>query len=293
MINLTYLFRWQIWSTLLCLISSLIGGIRLSLLLGRAEVTPVDQDVEKWGDSSISSDDSRCFIFKEHYTAITQASNRKLLKIGIFAEVYLLDGVIIRKVPRSKNDEDMLPILREATVTDFVDIKYYPSGDLAAFILNKKENLTLDLQKKWFGRLQTGCVFGRLQLISVPGYMVLGFKKASYYLSKDYEAPNSVMSELFALGSILYELVAYKTPHSHLCHVESEDVVHSSNQFVIQAWIQREQQVDLEIEACYRNQKISDVTCFFGSEIIFGCWKGSFLSAREALRQYVALVGDA
>jgi hypothetical protein len=55
------------------------------------------------------------------------------------------------------------------------------------------------------------------------------------------------MSDLFALGSTLYELVAYKSPYNELYHVEMEDVMYSSDHTVIQDRVQREQQVGFEI----------------------------------------------
>jgi hypothetical protein len=87
----------------------------------------------------------------EHRPVIEQTSNQKLLAISIFAEVYLVDGKTIRKAPRSQSEDDMESIIREATIynmmddhpriaqctsrgrTDFVDVKYYPKGDLSEF----------------------------------------------------------------------------------------------------------------------------------------------------------------
>jgi hypothetical protein len=104
-------------------------------------------------------------IFKECRINIKQSGRRKLLKIGISAEVYLLDNIIIRKLSRSEANEDTHPIVREATMysilgdypriaeclspreANFVNIKYYPHGDLAAFLLNKKGEITSSLQK--------------------------------------------------------------------------------------------------------------------------------------------------
>lgn len=200
----------------------------------------------------------------------------KLLKIGIFAEVYLLNGTIIRKLPRSESDEDLQPILHEATIytilgkhpriaeclsfgeTKFVDVKYYPHGDLAAYTLNAKGTLTIDLQKKWFQHIIEAVVkihehdvihsdlalrqfflddnldarLGDFNSSQYPGHMALGYEKASHCLPRDYEAPNSFMSDLFALGSTLYELMALKAPYSELYHVEHEDVMHSSDHSV-------------------------------------------------------------
>lgn len=42
--------------------------------------------------------------------ASQRPDNHKLLIIGIFAEVYLLDDHIIRKIPRSQSEERMKPI---------------------------------------------------------------------------------------------------------------------------------------------------------------------------------------
>ena len=47
---------------------------------------------------------------------VEQSSNQELLRIGIFAEVYLLDGKTIRKAPRSEKEKDIEPIVREATI---------------------------------------------------------------------------------------------------------------------------------------------------------------------------------
>lgn len=78
----------------------------------------------------------------------------KLLKIGIFAAVYLLNNTVVRKVPHSNACKDALPIIREAMVyliirkhpriaeclslrqIDFVDTRYYSNGDLAVFVSN-------------------------------------------------------------------------------------------------------------------------------------------------------------
>lgn len=47
------------------------------------------------------------------------------------------------------------------------------------------------------------------------------FEKAPRCLPMDYEVLNMVVSDLFALGSTLYELIAKKTSYSELYPVES------------------------------------------------------------------------
>lgn len=89
--------------------------------------------------------------------------------IGILSEVYLVDSTIIRKAPRSGSEEDLQPIIREATIynllndhpriaqctsrgrMDYIDIKYYPHGDLSSFC--QKNEVTPELRSKWFQQL--------------------------------------------------------------------------------------------------------------------------------------------
>jgi serine/threonine protein kinase len=74
-------------------------------------------------------------------------------------------------VPRSQSQEDARPVLREATIynllgdhpriaqclspsnTDYVDVKYYPNGDLVAYLRKNKNSITSDLRLKWFRQI--------------------------------------------------------------------------------------------------------------------------------------------
>ena len=89
--------------------------------------------------------------------------------IGIFAEVYLVNGVTIRKIPRGRSQDEMQPIIREATIysimdshprlarcisrgqTDLVEVEYYPNGDLLGFCQRRK--ISGELQSKWFQQI--------------------------------------------------------------------------------------------------------------------------------------------
>ncbi|KAL2866154.1 uncharacterized protein BJX67DRAFT_372804 [Aspergillus lucknowensis] len=86
----------------------------------------------------------------KHHPVLKQSDNQKLLKISIFAKVYLVDKRIIRKAPCSTREEDIKPVY--------------------------------------------------------PGHPALGYEKASYCLPRDYKIPNTILSDIFALGSILYKL---------------------------------------------------------------------------------------
>ncbi|CAG8007858.1 unnamed protein product [Penicillium salamii] len=255
--------------------------------------------------------------------AAQRPDNHKLLIIGIFAEVYLLDNKIIRKVPRSESEEDMRPIIREAMVyelvgfhpriaewlsrgrSDYIDIKYYRHSDLANFC--QKNTITAELQSKWFQQMLEAVVvihsygvihsdlalrqfflddelnlrLGDFNSSQCPGHIALGYEKASHCLPRDYDLPNTEASDIFALGSTLYELVAGKAPYGELAGPKSDDPD------VVKVQIQRQHEVDHEIETRYQNHVFPDVSGLFGGNIILGCWRGNFADAKEALDLYI------
>ncbi|PYI28639.1 kinase-like protein [Aspergillus indologenus CBS 114.80] len=314
MLKLARLLMWKLWSTFWNLVL-LSKNIVYQSLLGfrRTGATPRDvENVEHCGDGGEQP---------------LNSDNAKLLKIGIFAAVYLLDDAVIRKLPRGTTCEDALPITREAMVysiigkhpriaeclslgrTDLVDTRYYSNGDLAAFISNRANKLGRDLQRKWFRQIieavylihehdivhsdlalrqfflddNLNVRLGDFNSAQCPGHLALGYEKASHCLPRDYEAPNSVASDLFALASTLYELLAGKAPYSELYQTDPQNHAHSGDHSVIRARIQHEQQVDREIENLYKNQRFPDVNGLWGGSIILGCWKGTITTAEEAL----------
>ncbi|KAL4914337.1 hypothetical protein BDW62DRAFT_204730 [Aspergillus aurantiobrunneus] len=130
-------------------------------------------------------------------------SNEKLLIIGVFAEVYLIDGKSIRKLPRSQSEEEMEPIIREATIyntigthpriaeclsggrTDYIDVKYYPHGDAAAYL--SENELTPALRSKWSQQILEAIFFvdddlnlrlGDFNSAQCPDHPALGYEKA-------------------------------------------------------------------------------------------------------------------
>ncbi|RDW83588.1 uncharacterized protein DSM5745_03914 [Aspergillus mulundensis] len=221
------------------------------------------------------------------------------------------------------SEEDTQPIIREAMVyeilgahpriaewlsrgrSDFVDIKYYPRGDLASY--SQRNTITAELQSKWFQQILEAVVashshgvihsdlalrqffvddalnvrLGDFNSSQCPGHPALGYEKASHCLPRDYDLPNTEASDVFALGSTLYELVAGHAPYSELAGPRSDDPD------VIKAQIRRQHVVDREIESRYRNQVFPDVSGLFGGGIILGCWRGEFQNAKEALDRYV------
>lgn len=234
-----------------------------------------------------------------------------------------MDNKVIRKIPRSDSEEDMQPIIREAMIydtlgihpriaewlskgrSDYVDIKYYQHGDLANYC--QKNTITPELQSRWFQQILEAVVvihshgvihsdlalrqffldddfnlrLGDFNSSQCPGHLALGYEKASHCLPRDYDLPNTEVSDIFALGSTLYELVAGEVPYSELGGPKSDDPD------VIKAQIQRQHEVDHEIELRYKNYIFPDVSGLFGRNIILGCWRGDFSHAKEALDLYI------
>lgn len=265
----------------------------------------------------------------KHRPAIKQSKNQKLIMIGMFAEVYLVDGQIIRKAPRSLSKEDAEPILREAAIysilgdhpriaqclslghSDYVDIKYYHHGDLVTYC--RDNEVSPELQSRWFQQIieaviaihKHGIIHSDLALrqffvdsdlnvrlgdfnsSQYPGLPALGYEKASHCLPRDYEMPNTVTSDIFAVGSTLYELVAGSSPFQELYPLETQDVVQSSDSAVIRDRVERQLLADCEVEERFRSQVFPDVSGLFGGDIILGCWEGRFSSAEEALSRFV------
>lgn len=86
----------------------------------------------------------------------------------------------------------------------------------------------------------------------------LGNEAPSHFLPRDPSDDNSVLSDLFALGSALYELEQGSSPHA------GEDEERITERFALQQF-----------------PSVSNLT--FGC-IISGAWKGEFTSAAEILR---------
>jgi hypothetical protein len=121
----------------------------------------------------------------------------------------------------------------------------------------------------------------------------LGYEKATHCLPRDYSKPNTDVSDLFALGSTLYDLIVGQVPYNELYPVEPEAAIRSADPDVIPARIQRTEQANSKTEALYAIQVFPDVYSIFGGDVILGCWKGEFSSTKKVLLQYNALAKGA
>ncbi|KAJ5972407.1 uncharacterized protein N7479_002325 [Penicillium vulpinum] len=324
-------FEWSFWRTVWHFasnISSFILWPLRHLFIAFASTTPKgDQQHQNDEEQRLNSVDAQSSEHIPPNITIRRASqrpdNHKLLIIGIFAEVYLLDDKIIRKIPRSQSEEDRRPIIREAMIygilgthariaewlsrgiSDYIDIKYYPYGDLVKYC--QENSISPELRSKWYQQILEAVIvihsygiihsdlalrqffiddnldlrLGDFNSSQCPGHISLGYEKASHCLPRDYELPNTEISDIFALGSTLYELVAGEAPYSELSGPKSEDPD------IIKAQIRRQHLVDHEIEALYKTQNFPDVSNLFRGEIILGCWIGEIRTAQAALDLYL------
>ncbi|OBT60197.1 hypothetical protein VE03_10433 [Pseudogymnoascus sp. 23342-1-I1] len=98
---------------------------------------------------------------------------------------------------------------------------------------------------------------------SFGGGDVLGFENSSHHLPRDINSdmPSTTQSDLFALGSTLYEVIAGKPPYEG----KSDDT----------------------ITQLYSNGSFPNVTGILCGHIIMGCWQGSFMSAAEVLEDFL------
>ena len=116
------------------------------------------------------------------------------------------------------------------------------------------------------------------------GHPALGYEKATNYLPRDYELPNTLLSDSFASGFTISALLTGKPPYSNLYPVESGDTAQPSDPDVIRARFQREQLANFEQR--YKNHEYPDVSHLFRGDIILGLWNGTITSAAEALTSY-------
>ncbi|KAL9123530.1 MAG: hypothetical protein Q9217_007041 [Psora testacea] len=171
----------------------------------------------------------------------------------------------------------------------YMELKYYPNGDLKRFI--EMYRPYVGARKHWARQIIESAEYihtmgvrhsdfrleqwlldetlnARLSDFNASGYYrnlelglegseAMGAENASYFLSRDYAYDNTVESDLFALGSTLFELFTGKPPYDGQPH-ES-------------------------IEASYLAGVFPSIQGLLFGEVIMGCWTKTFLSAKEVL----------
>ncbi|KAL8787609.1 MAG: hypothetical protein Q9195_007697 [Heterodermia aff. obscurata] len=101
--------------------------------------------------------------------------------------------------------------------------------------------------------------------LGIPGSKAMGIEETSHFLPRDPLSDNTTTSDLFALGSSLYELVAGQRPYHGLD--------------------------DEAIEARYRKLTFPPVEHLLLGNVITGCWQTEFDSAQDAIQRGEMLYG--
>lgn len=185
------------------------------------------------------------------------------------------------------NGDDHIAICTSAGRTvDFVDLRWAEHGTLSEYIENnttgvdddsrihmttaiieavrrihKHHIIHSDLALRQF--LLYGDMSVRLSDFAASGYdgqPALGMENASHFMPRDDEEPNTVASDLFALGSTLYELWKGETPYDG--------------------------KEDDEIQALYTEGRFPILDQWPCADIIHGCWHRRFSSADDVLLEW-------
>jgi serine/threonine protein kinase len=132
----------------------------------------------------------------------------------------------------------------------FIHSKSIIHSDLAARQFLLDANLHVHLSDFGFSSLNSGDV--------------LGFENASHHMPRDIDCnmPSTTRSDLFALGSTLYEIMTGKPPYKG----KSDDAI-------------------TQLYCIGLFPDVADVLC---GDIIMDCWQGRFTSALEVLEYFLA-----
>ncbi|KAH8799415.1 kinase-like domain-containing protein [Xylogone sp. PMI_703] len=175
---------------------------------------------------------------------------------------------------------------------DYVDLEFYPHGTLMSYIQTHKDSISDVSRIRWARQIIEAVVFAHKKGVvhsdlalrqffldsdmnarladfgasGYPGQEALGMEGASHSLPRDPNQPNTILSDLFALGSTLYELGVGETPY-HGC----EDDV---------------------IENRYAKKDFPTVDDVFCGCIIIGCWRCEFPSAEHVLLRFEELFSE-
>jgi serine/threonine protein kinase len=192
------------------------------------------------------------------------------------AHIYTLlgdDSLIANCLSRGKTEQ-------------YVDLQYYANGTFPDYIKKNKNNMSDQLRARWSWQIikavarihEFGIIHADLALrqyllddslnarlsdfcgSGYPGQRALVIEGSSHCLPRDFDRPSTTESDLFALGSTLYELWSGETP---FCALN-----------------------DQEIEARYVQGDFADVAGIRCGGIILRCWRREFSSADEVLSQF-------
>ncbi|RSL93037.1 hypothetical protein CDV31_014890 [Fusarium ambrosium] len=172
-----------------------------------------------------------------------------------------------------------------------VDLRYYQEGSLRDYVLSHRGNITDSQLKTWARQLVSsvayihskgvrhadlrlnqwlldedlqacladfnGSGFDAQPELGFEQTPATGLESASHCLPRDFTQDSTVRTDLFALGSSLYELETSMTPHQGM--------------------------EDAEIEEHFAKLSFPSVEQLLLGNIIAGCWQGQYASAEQIL----------
>jgi len=177
-----------------------------------------------------------------------------------------------------------------APARNYIKLKYYFNGTLKGYLDQHHADIITSYLKRWARQIieSVNFIYGvkhsdlrldqwlldadlnaRLSNFNASGYdakaalglegsKALRYENSSHCLPRDPMTDNGIKSDLFALGSVLYELVAAHRPYENL--------------------------KDDAIRFMYKQGQFPNIEGPLLGDLVLGCWKGRFLSAYHVLR---------
>ncbi|KAF2176869.1 kinase-like protein [Zopfia rhizophila CBS 207.26] len=247
----------------------------MSLLIPRRELLMVGMGAKTYRIGNIVRKECHILADDEYITK----QNREACETE--ANVYLILG----------NHPLIANCLSIGPQKDYIELEYYPNDNLKKYVDRNRSNITEGDLKRWANQMIESVAYihskgvrhsdfrldqwlvdaslnARLSDFDAAGFdnqpnfglkarWALGLEVPSHYLPRDPEKNNTVESDLFALGSSLYELMAGRTPYNGL-----------------------EEQL---IQSLFRLGKFPNTHGLLLGDIIMGCWTKEFSSAKDIL----------
>ena len=174
---------------------------------------------------------------------------------------------------------------------DYVDLEYYQNGNLKEYVDSNRAQITQTDLKRWAHQMIESVAYvhskgirhsdirldqwlldlglnARISDFNASGFdfqpdlglaarPAIGCEKPSHFLPRDPEADSTVQSDLFALGSSLYELVTGQSPYEGLS--------------------------DESIELLFQKENFPSTETILLGDVIANCWKQKYHSAKDIL----------
>lgn len=112
-----------------------------------------------------------------------------------------------------------------------------------------------------------------------PGYLALGYEKGSHCLPRDYKLPNTERSDIFAMGSTLYELLVGKATYNALNPIDPDP----KGPEVLRAPMREQIKTEVDIARRYRNHVFPTIYDALGKMLCCFVGEGGFVRLRMRL----------